>query len=86
MLPKNRLGRQMIKKLHVVPGPEHPHQAQKPVELAVGERPAWAGLPAPAPKSAPAASFLCAWSAFFLAGSSTGLASFLGAAIVTPMS
>jgi large subunit ribosomal protein L13 len=29
MLPKNRLGRQMIKKLKVYSGPEHPHQAQK---------------------------------------------------------
>jgi large subunit ribosomal protein L13 len=29
MLPKNRLGRQMIKKLKVYAGPEHPHQAQK---------------------------------------------------------
>src|SRR5256714_1192042 len=45
MLPKNRLGRQQIKKLHVVAGPEHPHSAQKPVQLAVGERPAWSGLP-----------------------------------------
>jgi large subunit ribosomal protein L13 len=53
MLPKNRLGRQMIKKLHVVAGPEHPHQAQKPVDLAVGERPAWEGLPVPAPKAPP---------------------------------
>ncbi|TFD98432.1 50S ribosomal protein L13 [Jeotgalibacillus salarius] len=30
MLPKNSLGRQTIKKLHVYPGAEHPHQAQKP--------------------------------------------------------
>jgi large subunit ribosomal protein L13 len=52
MLPKNSLGRQMIKKLHVVPGPEHPHAAQKPVALALGERPSWEGLPAP--KAAPA--------------------------------
>ncbi len=29
MLPKNRLGRQMIKKLKVYSGPEHPHTAQK---------------------------------------------------------
>jgi large subunit ribosomal protein L13 len=55
MLPKNRLGRQMIKKLHVVAGPEHPHQAQQPVALTVGERPAWDGLPVPAPKPAPVA-------------------------------
>ena len=30
MLPKNKLGRKMIRKLHVYAGPEHPHQAQKP--------------------------------------------------------
>lgn len=33
MLPKNRLGRQMLKKLKVYAGPEHPHQAQQPQEL-----------------------------------------------------
>jgi len=61
MLPKNTLGRQMLKKLHVVPGPEHPHQAQVPVALALGERPAWDGLPAKPepvaakPKAKPAA-------------------------------
>ena len=63
MLPKNSLGRQMIKKLHVVPGPEHPHAAQSPIALALGERPKWEGLPAPkavetkkprAPKAKPA--------------------------------
>ena len=47
MLPKNRLGRAMIKKLHVVPGPEHPHQAQQPEDWTIGMRPAWGGLPAP---------------------------------------
>lgn len=30
MLPKNRLGRKVYKKLHVYAGAEHPHQAQKP--------------------------------------------------------
>ncbi len=30
MLPKNRLGRQLIKKLKIYAGPEHPHQAQQP--------------------------------------------------------
>lgn len=30
MLPKNSLGRQMFKKLHVYAGAEHPHEAQKP--------------------------------------------------------
>ena len=33
MLPKNRLGRRMFKKLKVYPGPEHPHQAQNPKSL-----------------------------------------------------
>jgi large subunit ribosomal protein L13 len=31
MLPKNRLGRKIFKKLKVYAGPEHPHQAQSPV-------------------------------------------------------
>ena len=47
MLPKNRLGRAMFGKLHVVVGPEHPHAAQKPVEHKIGDRPAWEGIPAP---------------------------------------
>ena len=33
MLPKNRLGRKMIKKLFVYQGAEHPHGAQQPKEL-----------------------------------------------------
>lgn len=33
MLPKNRLGRKMIKKLRVYAGPDHPHQAQQPEAL-----------------------------------------------------
>jgi large subunit ribosomal protein L13 len=33
MLPKNRLGRQMYKKLFVYAGAEHPHGAQQPVEF-----------------------------------------------------
>ena len=33
MLPKGRLGRQMYKKLFVYEGNEHPHMAQKPVEM-----------------------------------------------------
>jgi large subunit ribosomal protein L13 len=45
MLPKNRLGRAMIRKLHVVAGPEHPHAAQQPTALSAGERPGWGGLP-----------------------------------------
>jgi len=30
MLPKNKLGRKMLKKLRVYAGPDHPHQAQRP--------------------------------------------------------
>lgn len=37
MLPKNSLGRQMIKKLKVYSGTEHPHQAQQPKVLEVKE-------------------------------------------------
>ncbi|TZE82752.1 50S ribosomal protein L13 [Calorimonas adulescens] len=33
MLPKNKLGRQMIKKLKVYKGSEHKHEAQKPQPL-----------------------------------------------------
>ncbi len=33
MLPKNKLGRRMLKKLKVYAGAEHPHQAQQPKEL-----------------------------------------------------
>ncbi|HSM55210.1 MAG TPA: 50S ribosomal protein L13 [Candidatus Sulfomarinibacteraceae bacterium] len=33
MLPKNKLGRQMFKKLKVYVGPEHPHEAQQPVPM-----------------------------------------------------
>ena len=35
MLPHNRLGRQMLKKLKVYNGSEHPHVAQNPVELKI---------------------------------------------------
>ena len=33
MLPKNKLGRQMLKKLKLVVGTEHTHQAQLPTEM-----------------------------------------------------
>jgi len=36
MLPKNRLGRQMFKKLKVYAGPDHPHAAQQPKQLELG--------------------------------------------------
>jgi large subunit ribosomal protein L13 len=32
MLPKNPLGRKMLSKLKVYPGPDHPHEAQKPIQ------------------------------------------------------
>ncbi|MBN2223606.1 MAG: 50S ribosomal protein L13 [Deltaproteobacteria bacterium] len=35
MLPKNRLGRQLIKKLKIYAGPEHPHTAQNPKLLNI---------------------------------------------------
>lgn len=35
MLPKNRLGKQLIKKLKVYAGVAHPHQAQKPEVLSL---------------------------------------------------
>ena len=37
MLPKNRLGRKMFKKMKVYAGPTHPHQAQKPIPLEINE-------------------------------------------------
>jgi large subunit ribosomal protein L13 len=36
MLPKNSLGRQMLRKLKVYAGPDHPHEAQQPEVLEVG--------------------------------------------------
>lgn len=35
MLPKNRLGRAMFKKLFVYAGAEHPHEAQQPESLSI---------------------------------------------------
>jgi large subunit ribosomal protein L13 len=35
MLPKSKLGLKMLEKLKVYAGTEHPHTAQRPVELAV---------------------------------------------------
>ena len=39
MLPQNRLGEQMARKLYIYAGPEHPHQAQRPEKLAGMEKP-----------------------------------------------
>lgn len=35
MLPHNRLGRKLLKKLKVYSGPSHPHEAQQPVALEI---------------------------------------------------
>jgi len=35
MLPKNSLGRNMLRKLKVYAGPDHPHQAQQPVPFTI---------------------------------------------------
>jgi large subunit ribosomal protein L13 len=37
MLPRNRLGRQQLRKLKVYAGPDHPHEAQKPKPIGVEE-------------------------------------------------
>lgn len=36
MLPKTKLGERMLEKLKIYDGTEHPHTAQKPIELAIG--------------------------------------------------
>ncbi len=38
MLPKNKLGRQMLSKLKMYAGPDHPHQAQQPELLEADKR------------------------------------------------
>lgn len=38
MLPKNRLGREMLGRLKVYAGPEHPHQAQQPKPLEMSTK------------------------------------------------
>lgn len=35
MLPKNSLGRQMLRKLKIYAGPNHPHEAQNPISLEI---------------------------------------------------
>jgi large subunit ribosomal protein L13 len=35
MLPKNRLSRKLVTKLKIYPGPDHPHDAQKPQPLTI---------------------------------------------------
>lgn len=38
MLPKQRLGRQLFNHLKVYTGPDHPHEAQKPVDLPIRDK------------------------------------------------
>ena len=38
MLPRNRLGRQQLRKLRIYAGPDHPHQAQRPKPIEAGAR------------------------------------------------
>jgi len=35
MLPKNRLGRELFRNLYVYAGPDHPHEAQQPKQIAL---------------------------------------------------
>jgi large subunit ribosomal protein L13 len=49
MLPKNSLGRQMLRKLKVYAGPDHPHRAQQPAVFEitqVAQQPGSGGAPA----------------------------------------
>ena len=39
MLPKNKLGHRILKRLKLYVGPEHPHQAQQPEDLPEHLRP-----------------------------------------------
>lgn len=52
MLPKNRLGREIFRKLSVYEGTEHPHGPQKPVPIQLGELPKWEGMPKVEPPAA----------------------------------
>jgi large subunit ribosomal protein L13 len=37
MLPKNALGKRMLRKLRVYSGPEHPHAGAQPIELKISK-------------------------------------------------
>jgi large subunit ribosomal protein L13 len=45
MLPKNRLGRRLLRKLKVYAGAEHPHQAQQPKSMEVPASGSWKKAP-----------------------------------------
>ncbi len=38
MLPRNRLGRKLLRKMKVYAGPEHPHQAQQPQKIDITKK------------------------------------------------
>jgi large subunit ribosomal protein L13 len=48
MLPKNALGRQMLRKLKVYAGPHHPHQAQRPAPYQISQIDQHTGTPSAA--------------------------------------
>jgi large subunit ribosomal protein L13 len=50
MLPKNTLGRSMLRKLKVYAGPDHPHQAQQPTSFTITQVAQPAGAPAASAK------------------------------------
>jgi len=50
MLPKNTLGRNMLRKLKVYAGPDHPHQAQQPTPFTITQVAQPAGTPSASAK------------------------------------
>ena len=50
MLPKNTLGRAMLRKLKVYAGPDHPHQAQQPTPFTITQVAQPAGTPSASAK------------------------------------
>jgi large subunit ribosomal protein L13 len=50
MLPKNTLGRNMLRKLKVYAGPDHPHQAQQPTPFIITQVAQPAGTPSASAK------------------------------------
>jgi large subunit ribosomal protein L13 len=50
MLPKNTLGRHMLRKLKVYAGPDHPHQAQQPTPFTITQVAQPAGTPSASAK------------------------------------
>src|SRR5438477_2110672 len=50
MLPKNSLGRNMLRKLKVYAGPDHPHQAQQPTPFTITQVAQPAGVPSASAK------------------------------------